>query len=49
MYTVLFSHMHFDSKQAWKLMEKLILTTENRRGILTVLWHNNMQEDYPGT
>lgn len=45
--TTLFSHMHLDFKQAWKLTEKLILTTERHRGVLTILWHNtNMQGDY---
>jgi peptidoglycan/xylan/chitin deacetylase (PgdA/CDA1 family) len=45
--TTLFSHMNLDLKEAWKLTEKIILTTESYRGVLTILWHNtNMQGDY---
>lgn len=45
--TTLFTHMNLDFKEAWKLTEKIILTTERYRGVLTILWHNtNMQGDY---
>lgn len=45
--TTLFDHMHLDFKQAWAVVEKLILTVEHYKGILTILWHNTyMQGDY---
>jgi peptidoglycan/xylan/chitin deacetylase (PgdA/CDA1 family) len=45
--TTLFSQMHLDFEQAWNLTEKLILTVERQRGVLTILWHNTyMQGDY---
>jgi hypothetical protein len=45
--TTIFSQMHLDFKQAWNISEKLILTVERQRGVLTVLWHNTyMQGDY---
>jgi peptidoglycan/xylan/chitin deacetylase (PgdA/CDA1 family) len=45
--TTLFSQMHLDFDEAWKLTEKLILTVESYRGVLTILWHNTyMQGEY---
>src|SRR5690606_23726327 len=45
--TTLFSLMHLDFNQAWKLTEKLIDTVEHYKGVLTILWHNTyMQGDY---
>jgi len=45
--TTLFSQMHLNFNQAWKLTEKLIDTVENYKGVLTILWHNTyMQGDY---
>jgi hypothetical protein len=45
--TTLFSLMHLDLNQAWKLTEKLIDTVERYKGVLTILWHNTyMQGDY---
>jgi hypothetical protein len=45
--TLFHSQMHLDFKQAWSLTEKLILTVERCRGVLTVLWHNTyMQGEY---
>ncbi len=45
--TTLFSQIHLDFNQAWKLTEKLIDTVERHKSVLTVLWHNTyMQGDY---
>lgn len=43
----LFNHMHLDFQQAWELTERLILTGERQRGVITILWHNTyMHGDY---
>ncbi len=45
--TLFHSQMRLDFKQAWTLTERLILTVEQCRGVLTVLWHNTyMQGEY---
>jgi peptidoglycan/xylan/chitin deacetylase (PgdA/CDA1 family) len=45
--TLFHSQMRLNFEQAWALTERIILTVEQCRGVLTVLWHNTyMQGEY---
>jgi peptidoglycan/xylan/chitin deacetylase (PgdA/CDA1 family) len=38
-------HMRLSPEQAWDQMERLLNTTEQHHGVITVLWHNEFMTD----
>ena len=41
----LFGNMHLHPSEAWRIVKKLIEVTERNKGVITILWHNNVFDE----